>query len=247
MPRLSDKRILVTAAAQGIGRASAIAFAKEGAKVIATDINFEKLKELSEIEGITVKPLDVTKKCDIEAICKEIGPVDTLFNVAGYVAHGTVLDCDEETWDRTMTINVKSMYFMIQSVLPDMLKHGKGNIINMSSVASHKKGVVMRCAYQTSKAAVVGLTKSIAADFGPKGVRCNCILPGTVNTPSLRERIAQTPSMTPDEAFKMFEARTPKGRFAKAEEIASLAVYLASDESDFVNGSELIIDGGWSL
>lgn len=245
--RLAKKRILVTAAAQGIGRASSLAFAAEGADVIATDINFEKLNELSSVKGITVKKLDVTDKDQISAVAKEIGNIDVLFNVAGYVPHGTVLECDEDTWDRTMDINVKSMYLMIRAFLPGMLSCGKGNIINTSSVASYKKGVVLRFAYQTSKAAVIGLTKSITADFCSKGIRCNCILPGTVDTPSLRERISSTSSLGPEETLKMFEARSPVGRFGKAEEIAKLAVYLASDESDYVNGAEMVIDGAWSL
>lgn len=244
--RLENKKILVTAAAQGIGRASALAFAEEGAEVIATDINVEKLKELSDKKGITIRKLDVTNKSEIEQLAKEIGRVDVLFNVAGWVPHGSVLDVDEESWDRAMNINVKSMLFTIQSFLPAMISHGKGNIINMSSVASSRKGTVLRCAYQTSKAAVVGLTKSVSSDFCSKGIRCNCIQPGTIDTPSLRDRISTNSEMTPEESMKMFQARSPVGRFGKAEEVAKLALYLASDESDFVHGTEMVIDGAWS-
>ncbi|XP_039266940.2 dehydrogenase/reductase SDR family member 6-like [Styela clava] len=244
--RLQNKKILVTAAAQGIGRASALAFAEEGAEVIATDINFDKLKELSGTKGITVKKLDVTKVSEIEELSREIGRVDVLFNVAGWVAHGSVLDCNEEIWDRSMEINVKSMFLTIRCFLPSMISHGKGNIINMSSVASSRKGTLLRCAYQTSKAAVVGLTKSISADFCSKGIRCNCIQPGTIDTPSLRDRIASNSEMDPEESMKMFQARSPIGRFGKAEEVAKLAVFLASDESDFIHGTEMVIDGAWS-
>ena len=245
--RLLGKKILVTAAAQGIGRASVIAFAEEGAEVIATDVNAEKLEELRNIKGITIRKLDVTKRPDIEALAKEIGRVDVLFNVAGFVHHGTILDCTDEAWDFSMQLNVKSMYLMIQSFLPLMLSHGKGNIINMSSVAAVKKGVPVRCVYQTSKAAIVGLTKSVAADFCSKGIRCNCIMPGTVDTPSLRDRINSNSKMNMEESMKMFQARSPVGRFATAEEISKLAVYLSSDESDYVNGTEMIIDGCWSI
>lgn len=245
--RLSGKKVLVTAAAQGIGRASAVAFAKEGAEVIATDINMEKLNELKEINGITVKKLNVMNKPEIEALSKEIGRIDILFNVAGFVHHGTVLDCTEEAWDFSMQLNVKSMFLMIKAFLPSMLDHGKGNIINMSSVAAVKKGVPVRCVYQTTKAAVVGLTKSVAADFCSKGIRCNCIMPGTVDTPSLRDRITTNSKMDQEESMKMFQSRSPVGRFGSADEIAKLAVYLASDESDYVNGTEMIIDGCWSL
>lgn len=242
MGRLDNKIAIVTAAAQGIGRASAIAFAEAGATVIATDINEEKLKELSSIKGITVRKLDATKKDEIESLAKEFDRVDVLFNVVGIVPHGTLLDCDEATWDLTMNVNVKSMYFMSRAFLPKMLAAKKGNIINMSSVASSRKGVAVRCVYQTSKAAVVGLTKSIAADFCSQGIRCNCIQPGTIDTPSLNVRLGSD-----IEVRKMFESRSPVGRFGTAEEIAMLAVYLASDESDFVNGSEMVIDGAWSL
>uniref|UniRef100_W5N2D6 Dehydrogenase/reductase SDR family member 6 n=1 Tax=Lepisosteus oculatus TaxID=7918 RepID=W5N2D6_LEPOC len=246
MGRLDGKLIVMSAAAQGIGRAAALAFAKEGAQVIATDINEENLKELDSYPvGITTRVLDVTKKDQIEALAKELERIDVLFNVAGFVHHGTILDCEEGDWDFTMNLNVRSMYMMIKAFLPKMLAHKSGNIINMSSVASSIKGVVNRCVYSTSKAAVIGLTKSVAADFIEQGIRCNCICPGTVDTPSLRERIQARPD--PEQALKDFLARQKMGRMCTAEEVAQLCVYLASDESTYVTGTEHIIDGGWSL
>ncbi|KAI1238507.1 hypothetical protein IHE44_0013241 [Lamprotornis superbus] len=231
MGRLDGKIILLSAAAQGIGRAAAIAFAKEGAQVIATDINESKLQELGKYPGIHIRVLDVTKKEQIENLAKEIEKIDVLCNIAGFVHHGTILECEEQDWDFTMNLN--------------MLKQKSGNIINMSSVASSIKGVVNRCAYSTSKAAVIGLTKAVAADFIEQGIRCNCICPGTVDTPSLQERIQARPN--PEQALKDFLARQKTGRMATAEEVAHLFVYLASDESAYVTGNELIIDGGWSL
>ncbi|KAI4905856.1 hypothetical protein NFI96_021767, partial [Prochilodus magdalenae] len=245
MGRLEGKVIVLSAAAQGIGRAAAIAFAKEGALVTATDINGEKLKELDGTPGIKTKVLDVTKKDQVEALAKEFDRVDVLFNVAGFVHHGTILDCEEKDWDFTMNLNVRSMYLMIKAFLPKMLAQKSGNIINMSSVASSIKGVVNRCVYCTSKAAVIGLTKSVAADFIEQGIRCNCICPGTVDTPSLRERIQARPD--PEQAFKDFMDRQKTGRLCTAEEVAHLCVYLASDESAYVTGTEHVIDGGWSL
>ncbi|NXO93769.1 BDH2 dehydrogenase, partial [Certhia brachydactyla] len=251
MGRLDGKIILLSAAAQGIGRAAAIAFAQEGAKVIATDINESKLQELGKYPGIQIRVLDVTKKEQIENLAKEIEKIDVLCNVAGFVHHGTILECEEQDWDFTMNLNVRSMYLMIKTFLPkastllQMLKQKSGNIINMSSVASSIKGVVNRCVYSTSKAAVIGLTKAVAADFIEQGIRCNCICPGTVDTPSLQERIQARPN--PEQALKDFLARQRTGRMATAEEVAHLFVYLASDESAYVTGNELIIDGGWSL
>ncbi|KAM9449988.1 dehydrogenase/reductase SDR family member 6 isoform 1-T2 [Clarias gariepinus] len=245
MGRLDGKVIVLSAAAQGIGRAAALAFAKEGAQVIATDINGGKLKELDGTPGIRTKVLDVTKKDQVEALAKDLERVDVLFNVAGFVHHGTILDCEESDWDFTMNLNVRSMYLMIRAFLPKMLAHKSGNIINMASVASSIKGVVNRCVYSTSKAAVIGLTKSVAADFLDRGIRCNCICPGTVDTPSLRERIQARPD--PEQAFKDFMARQKIGRMCTAEEVAHLCVYLASDESGYVTGAEHVIDGGWSL
>ncbi|NWX37134.1 BDH2 dehydrogenase, partial [Notiomystis cincta] len=259
MGRLDGKIILLSAAAQGIGRAAAVAFAKEGAKVIATDINESKLQELGKYPGIQIRVLDVTKKEQIENLAKEIERIDVLCNIAGFVHHGTILECEEQDWDFTMNLNVRSMYLMIKAFLPkaslgaahsfhillQMLKQKSGNIINMASVASSIKGVVNRCVYSTSKAAVIGLTKAVAADFIEQGIRCNCICPGTVDTPSLQERIQARPN--PDQALKDFLARQRTGRMATAEEVAHLFVYLASDESAYVTGNELIIDGGWSL
>ncbi|CAK8671438.1 unnamed protein product [Clavelina lepadiformis] len=247
MGRLSGKVAVLSAAAQGIGRASALAFANEGALVYATDINYEKLKEIEKPGSIIIHQLDVTNKQKIEEFAATIPKVDVLFNVAGFVHHGSLLDCDENDWDRTMTINVKSMYFMCHAFLPKMIEAGKGSIINMSSVCSSRIGAVLRCAYGTSKAAVVGLTKSIAADFSKQGIRCNCVQPGTIDTPSLNDRINKNVQMDPADARKMFQARTPAGRFGTAEEVASMVVYLASDESVFVTGGEYVIDGGWSL
>ncbi|KAK1175809.1 3-hydroxybutyrate dehydrogenase type 2 [Acipenser oxyrinchus oxyrinchus] len=245
MGRLDGKVILLSAGAQGIGRAAAVAFAKEGAEVIATDVNEDKLKELHQYPGIKTRVLDVTKKDQIEVLAKELDKVDVLFNVAGFVHHGTVLDCEEGDWDFTMNLNVRSMYLMIRAFLPQMLARKSGNIINMSSVASSIKGVVNRCVYSTSKAAIIGLTKSVAADFIEQGIRCNCICPGTVDTPSLRERIQARPN--PEQALKDFLARQKTGRMCTAEEVAHLCVFLASDESAYVTGTEQIIDGGWSL
>ncbi|XP_062838530.1 dehydrogenase/reductase SDR family member 6 [Anolis carolinensis] len=245
MGRLDGKVILVSGAAQGIGRAMVLAFAKEGAEVIATDINESKLRELDGHPGIRIRMLDVTNKGQIENLAKEMKRIDVLCNIAGFVHHGTILDCDEKDWDFTMNINVRSMYLMITAFLPKMLEQKSGNIINMSSVASSIKGIPNRCVYSTSKAAVIGLTKSIAADFIGKGIRCNCVCPGTVDTPSLRERIQNSPD--PERALKDFLARQKTGRLATAEEIAHLFVYLASDESVYMTGSECVIDGGWCL
>ncbi|XP_072351292.1 dehydrogenase/reductase SDR family member 6 isoform X2 [Scyliorhinus torazame] len=194
MGRLDGKVIILSAAAQGIGRACAIAFGREGARVIATDINEEKLKELAQYSGIETKVLDVTQKEQVEKLAKEIEKIDVLFNCAGFVHHGTILECEDKDWDFTMNLNVRSMYLMIRTFLPKMLAQNSGNIINMSSVVSSIKGVVNRCAYGTSKAAVIGLTKSVAADFIEQGIRCNCVCPGTVDTPSLRGRIQAQPN-----------------------------------------------------
>lgn len=245
MGRLEGKVIILTAAAQGIGRASALAFAREGANVIATDVNEAKLQELGNYPGIQTRVLDVTKKRQIDQFASEIERIDVLFNVAGFVHHGTILDCEEKDWDFSMNLNVRSMYLMIKAFLPKMLAQKSGNIINMSSVASSIKGVENRCVYSATKAAVIGLTKSVAADFIQQGIRCNCVCPGTVDTPSLQERIQARDD--PKEALKAFLNRQKTGRFASAEEVALLCVYLASDESAYVTGNPVVIDGGWSL
>ena len=243
--RLDGKTILLTAAAQGIGRASALAFVDEGAHVIATDIDEEKLAELSGVDGIETRLLDVTDPTAIEAAAQEVGPPDVLFNCAGFVHHGSVLTTGEEEWRFSMTLNVDSMYRMIRAFLPGMIERGGGSIINMSSVASSLRGLPNRFVYGTTKAAVIGLTKSVAADCIRDGIRCNCICPGTVETPSLEDRIAAFDD--PVQARRDFIARQPLGRLGTAEEIATLAVWLASDESTYATGTAFVVDGGVSL
>jgi 2-keto-3-deoxy-L-fuconate dehydrogenase len=244
--RLAGKTALITAAAQGIGRATAIAFADQGAEVWATDINDDGLKSLAtERPSLRTGRLDVRDSRSIEGAAKEMGSIDVLFNCAGFVHQGTILDCLERDWDFSLDLNLKSMYRMCRAFLPGMLAAGHGNIINMSSGASSIKGVPNRFVYSTTKAAVIGLTKSIAADFVRKGIRCNAICPGTVQTPSLDDRIAALGDI--DKARADFISRQPMGRVGKAEEIAALAVYLASDESAFTTGQIHIIDGGWTL
>jgi 2-keto-3-deoxy-L-fuconate dehydrogenase len=246
--RLKGKKALITAAAQGIGRASALAFAGEGATVIATDIDTAKLETLKrEAKGqLETRKLDVTDAAAIAALAQELGALDVLFNCAGFVHHGTVLDCTEKDWDFTMTLNVRSMYLMIRAFLPAMLKRGKGgSIINMSSGASSVKAAPNRFVYGTSKAAVIGLTKAVAIDFIKQGIRCNAICPGTIATPSLEDRIAAQGGT--QEVRNAFIARQPLGRLGTPEEIAALAVYLASDESTFTTGAIHIVDGGWTL
>jgi len=242
---LAGKICVVTAAGQGIGRASAEAFHKAGGRVYASDINEELLKTLP--EGIESAVLDVTNSAAVADYFSNFERVDVLFNVAGWVPHGTVLDSDEDVFDKTMDLNVKSMFRTTRAVIPLMRKHGGGSIINMSSVASSRKGVPLRCVYNTTKAAVIGLTKSIAADFIKEGIRCNAIMPGTVDTPSLQQRIANTKGMTKEEALEMFMKRQPTGTLMAASDVANLAVYLAGDNSKFVTGGEHVIDGGWSL
>ena len=243
--RLAGKTVLLTAAAQGIGRASALAFADEGARVTATDINEEKLAELAGVDGIETRPLDVTDPAAIEAAAREVGAPDVLFNCAGFVHHGSVLSTGEDEWRFNMTLNVDSMYRMIRAFLPGMIERGGGSIVNMSSVASSIRGLPNRFVYGTTKAAVIGLTKSVAADYIRDGIRCNCICPGTVETPSLEDRIAAFDD--PVQARKDFIARQPLGRIGTAEEIASLTVWLASDESTYATGTAFVVDGGVSL
>lgn len=243
--RLSGKRTLVTAAAQGIGRATALAFAAEGASVIAVDLNEEKLAELPASKGIVTRRLDVTDGHQVDALAGELGAIDVLFNCVGYVHHGTVLDCSEKDWDFSFDVNVKSMYRTIRAFLPAMLEGRGGSVINMSSVASTIKGIANRCVYGASKAAVIGLTKSVAADYIGCRIRCNAICPGTVQSPSLDERIAAFDD--PRQARRNFIARQPLGRLGTPEEIAAVAVHLGSDESAFTTGTIVVVDGGVSL
>jgi 2-keto-3-deoxy-L-fuconate dehydrogenase len=244
--RLAGKVALLTAAGQGIGRATALAFAEEGATVWATDINQAALEELAvDRPEIHTRRLDVRDDSGIQAIVAEAGAVDVLFNCAGWVHHGTILECPEKDWDLSFEINVKSMYRTCRAVLPAMLKKGHGNIINVASGASSIKAAPNRFAYASTKAAVIGLTKSIAVDFIRQGIRCNAICPGTVQSPSLERRMASQGDF--EKAHADFVARQPMGRLGRPEEIAALAVYLASDESNFTTGQTHIIDGGWTL
>ncbi len=244
--RLKNKRTLITAAGQGIGLATALAFANEGAEVVATDLNSDTLKSLSnENPQIRTRLLDVTKPEEIIRIAEEIGTIDVLFNCAGFVHHGTILDCEESDWEFSFNLNVRSMYRMIRTFLPSMLKSGGGNIINMSSVASSVMGLPNRFVYGASKAAVIGLTKSVAKDFIKQGIRCNAICPGTVESPSLQERI-KAQGGSPEEVRAAFIARQPIGRIGTPEEIAAIALYLASDESAYTTGVVFNIDGGMS-
>ena len=243
--RLTGKKALLSAAAQGIGRASALAFAAEGAEVIATDINAETLAEIADTDGITVRMLDVTDDDAVADLAAEIGTVDILFNVAGFVHHGSILDCTESEWDFGFELNVKGAFRMIRAFLPVMLKAGGGSIINMASVASSLRGLPDRLVYGATKSAVIGLTKSVAADYIRQGIRCNAICPGTVQSPSLDDRIAAFDD--PVQARKDFIARQPLGRLGTAEEIAAMAVYLASDESRYTTGTAMVVDGGVTL
>ena len=243
--RLAGKKALITAAAQGIGRASAEAFAAEGATVIATDINIDLLRELDGTANLTTAKLDVCDPDAVTVLAAEVGAVDALFNCAGFVHHGTLLEASDVEWDFAFDLNVRAMVRVARAFLPAMIDGGGGAIINMSSVASSIKGIVNRCVYGTSKAAVIGLTKSIAADYVSQGVRCNAICPGTVDTPSLQDRINAFDD--PVQARTDFIARQPMGRLGTAEEIAKLAVYLASDDAEYTTGQALLIDGGITI
>ncbi|VVE44918.1 NAD(P)-dependent oxidoreductase [Pandoraea aquatica] len=247
--RLAGKTAVITAAAQGIGRACVEAYLREGARVIATDLNADALAQLDDHPNLTRRALDVTDGAAVTTLASELGAIDVLFNCAGFVHHGSILECDEAAWDFSFDLNVKSMYRTTRAFLPAMLAAGGGAIINMSSAASSVKGVANRCVYGTSKAAVIGLTKSVAADFVARGIRCNAICPGTVESPSLRQRIAtqaDAAGTSLTAVREQFVARQPMGRVGTPEEIAALAVYLGSDESSFTTGAIHLIDGGWS-
>ncbi len=242
--RLAGKRALVTAAGQGIGRAAALAFAAEGARVIATDIDAGLLDTLAREAGIEARILDVTDPAAIAALARDLGALDVLFNCAGFVHHGTILDCAEDDFDFSVTLNVRAMYRSIKAFLPAMLEAGHGNIINMASMASSLTAAENRFIYGLTKAAVIGLTKSVAKDFVGRGIRCNAICPATVDSPSLQGRIDAFDD--PEAARAAFIARQPMGRLGTVEEIAALCVYLASDESAFTTGTAVVVDGGWS-
>jgi 2-dehydro-3-deoxy-L-fuconate 4-dehydrogenase len=248
--RLAGKTALITAAGQGIGHATALAMAREGAQVIATDVNASTLERMQGIPNLTPRRLDVLDDAAVAAIFDELPPLQVLFNCAGFVHHGSILDCAPRDWDASFNLNVRAMYVAIRAALPKMLAHhdagGAGaSIINMASIAGSIKGLPNRFVYGASKAAVIGLTKSVAADYVQRGIRCNAIAPGTVDTPSLAERINAFED--PAEARKMFIARQPMGRLAKPEEIAPLVVFLASDEAAFVTGNVYSCDGGMTI
>ena len=242
--RLAGKTAFITAAGQGIGRGAALAFAREGAQVWATDINGDLLSDL-EKQGIKTRVLDVTSEAGVGKVAQEVGPIDVLFNCAGFVHHGTILDATPKDWDFSFNLNVKSMFLVTRAFLPGILKKGGGSIINMSSIASSVKGLPNRFVYGASKAAVIGLTKSIAADYVKQGIRCNCIGPGTVDTPSLGNRI--NAFADPVQAKKDFIARQPMGRLGSVEDITGILVFLASDEAKFATGNMYSIDGGMTI
>jgi 2-keto-3-deoxy-L-fuconate dehydrogenase len=243
--RLAGKIAFITAAGQGMGKASAIAFAREGAKVWATDLQPAALAELAGIAGISTRQLDATDEQAIAKLAAEVGAVDVLFNCAGFVHHGNILDCTPKDWDFSMNLNVRSMYLVTRAFLPGMLAKKAGSIINMASIASSIRGLPNRLVYGTSKAAVIGLTKAIAADYVRQGIRCNAVCPGTVDTPSLADRINAFPD--PVQARKDFIARQPMGRLGTVDDMVPLFVYLASDESRFATGATFSVDGGMTI
>ena len=246
MGRLEGKEVIITAAGQGIGKATAITFHNEGANVTATDINEKTLSDLNkEYPKIKVNKLDSTKNDDVRSFINSFNNIDVLFNAVGFVHHGTILECDEKDWDFSFDVNIKSMYFMCKAALPTMIKNNGGSVINVASVASSIKGLPNRFVYGASKAAIIGLTKSIASDFVKQKIRCNAIAPGTVFTPSWEDRVKQSPD--PVKAKKDFIARQPMERLGTAQEIADFAIYLASDESTFTTGNTFSVDGGMTI
>lgn len=242
--RLLGKTAIVTAAGQGMGHAAVLAFAREGASVIATDIDEGKLASLAAVEGVTVRRLDVLKPEEIKAFAAEVPAPDVLFNCAGFVHNGAILECDEDAFDFSVNLNVRAMYRMIRAFLPGMIGRGGASIVNMASVASTVIAAPNRFIYGTTKAAVIGLTKSVALDYEAKGIRANAICPGTIDSPSLHDRMRALGDY--DQARAAFVARQPMGRLGTAEEVANLVVYLASDESAFMTGNAIVIDGGWA-
>ncbi len=254
MGRLDGKRAFVTAAGQGIGRATAEAFAREGAEVIASDVDRAKLDGLEATGVARLEALDVLDSDAVNALAASVGPIDVLFNCAGYVHHGSILECSEADWDFSFDLNVKSMHRTIRALLPAMLERAKardrsGSIVNVASGASSVRGIPNRYAYGASKAAVIGLTKAVAADFTQRGIRCNAICPGTVRSPSWEQRVETLGREVGgyEKALEMFVSRQPMGRVGEAEEIAAAAVYLAGDESAFTTGTVMLVDGGFSL
>lgn len=243
--RLAGKIAFITAAAQGMGKAAAIGFAREGAKVWATDINPVPLAELAGVAGITTRQLDATDEQAIAKLAAEVGAIDVLLNCAGYVHHGNILGCTPRDWDFSMNVNVRSMYLVTRAFLPGMLAKNAGSIINMASIASSLRGLPNRLVYGTSKAAVIGLTKALAADHVKQGIRCNAVCPGTIDTPSLAERINALHD--PVQARKDFIARQPMGRLGTVEDMVPLFIYLASDESSFATGTTFSVDGGMTI
>ena len=243
--RLTGKTAFITAAGQGMGKAAAIGFAAEGAKVWATDLNPGPLQTLAGVAGISTRQLDATDEGAIARLAAEVGAIDVLLNCAGFAHHGSILDCAPADWDFSMNVNLRSMYLVTRAFLPGMLAKQGGSIINMASIASSIKGLPNRCVYGTSKAAVIGLTKSIAADYVKQGVRCNAVCPGTIDTPSLADRINALPD--PVQARKDFIARQPMGRLGTVDDMVPLFIYLASDESAFATGTTFSVDGGMTI
>jgi 2-keto-3-deoxy-L-fuconate dehydrogenase len=243
--RLQGKTVLITAAGQGIGRAATVMMAAEGATVYATDINTKQLESLNAIAGVAAMKLDVMNDIEIKKTVESLPPINVLFNCAGFVHQGTIMETSDDDWEFSFNLNVRSQFKMIQAVLPSMVANGGGSIINMSSVVSSVKGLPNRFVYGATKAAVIGITKSVAADYVKGGIRCNAICPGTVETPSLLDRMAALGDI--EEARKMFVSRQPMGRLARPEEIAPLVIFLASDESAFATGNAYMIDGGITI